>query len=71
MSKTERNGYKEQAVALAGSASNIKKMKQKSEQHKNPVLLLLFLLGGGRGGWGCLSSNICHAALQFWTQNTC
>lgn len=49
MSKTERNGYEEQAVALAGSASNIKKMKQKSDQHKNPVLLLLFLWWGGGG----------------------
>lgn len=49
MSKTERNGYEEQVVALAGSASNIKKMKQKSgvHQHKNPVLLLFFLWGGG------------------------
>lgn len=47
MSKTEKNGYEEQAVALAGSASNIKKMKQKSRvhQHKNPVLLLFFFEG--------------------------
>lgn len=39
MSKTERNGYEEQTVALAGSASNIEKMKQKSS-------IIIFVFSG-------------------------
>lgn len=35
LSKTERNGYEEQPVPLAGSASTSTRV----HQHKNPVLL--------------------------------